>query len=441
MTLLDRANDVRAWLAEVRAWSALDVTPLPLRDCDRWAYSDGQLVHDTGRFFSVAGLRANGSDHAMIDQPEVGWLGFIIRPGPAGPEWLVQAKTEPGNVHDTQIAPSLQATRSNYECLHGGAPTRFLARFQHARAFVSDGPHSEQGTRFLWKFNRNSVLALPSDQARDVSGGPQWTWCAAPALREMLAQDYAVNTDARSVIATAPWALLCGNGPLFDAPVLTASYRRLARDVIKSQADQMVARARPVGARPENRWSNVPLQDLSGYEMTPTHLIGPDGAPCVGFYGINVEGREVAHWCQPLLLAPDTLEVTLLMRVTDAGAEVFVRPYQEVGFGARREYGPSMHGAFDLPEQMQGWIASSAPQTLLRVEQSDEGGRFMQVKASYAIAVIKDVPPRMQYPFGSWIPLGLLEELVARPGASTNELRTLASIVLSTDFDRACRDL
>ena len=85
----------------------------------------------------------------MIDQPELGWLGFVVRTAGAGVEWLVQAKTEPGNVHGTQLAPTLQATRSNFTRVHGGRPTRFLDLFRAGDAVLSDGPHSEQGSAFL----------------------------------------------------------------------------------------------------------------------------------------------------------------------------------------------------------------------------------------------------------------------------------------------------
>ncbi|MFD0982837.1 NDP-hexose 2,3-dehydratase family protein, partial [Tropicimonas aquimaris] len=248
--MTDEANAIRNWLGEVRANSHLLLDRVALRECSRWLYRDGELHHATGRFFSIVGLAVNnvgmarhGRQLAMIDQPEVGWLGFIIRRTSHGIDWLLQAKTEPGNIDATQLAPSLQATRSNYTCVHGGLPTRFLDLFRGATAFVSDGPHSEQGTRFLWKFNRNSVLILPEGDTPDVSGLEHWNWCSSGSIRDLLAEDYSVNTDARSVIATAPWALLAEGGLLFSAPVLAASY---GQAVQPKEIDALLDRIAPI---------------------------------------------------------------------------------------------------------------------------------------------------------------------------------------------------
>lgn len=156
MTILQTGAQVQKYLSDVRAESELRLEPVPFKDCAKWAYKNGQLAHDTGRFFSIKGIQAGetpgakyDSEAMMIDQPEVGWLGFIARPDPDGIEWLGNAKTEPGNIDGTQFAPSIQATRSNYLRAHGGRANKFLDLFQNAKTFVSDAQNSEQGTRFL----------------------------------------------------------------------------------------------------------------------------------------------------------------------------------------------------------------------------------------------------------------------------------------------------
>ena len=441
MTGLTASERVRTWLAEVRDWSQLKLEPVPFSKCTDWRYQGGRLVHDAGRFFSVAGVRVegapeapHGSDLPMIDQPEIGWLSFIIRPGPDGIEWLVQAKTEPGNLGETQLAPSVQATRSNYMQVHGGRPTRFLDLLRHSETFVSDAPHSEQGTRFLWKFNRNSVLAVSRQESPDVSGLRQWAWCSSAALRDMLADDFRVNTDARSVIATAPWALLSEGGPLFSAPVLAQSYRsRVANEI-----GQLALRTAPFGQRHLARWQPVPLDGLAGWTMTDRALCDGEGRDAVACFEISVNGREVDHWCQPFLMQPDPADHVLFMRVTGTGAEFFVRIYQEAGFGARRELGPSLHSAFATPEDLQSWAAAAGASELIALKQSDEGGRFMHAEGAYRIVRVQGAPKQKVNPAGQWVTLAALERLAARPGGTTNELRTLISLILSTEFDRAC---
>lgn len=449
MTRQEPMEHLLGWLAGIRAFSQLRIEQVALSDCTLWGLEDGQLRHQTGGFFSAVGVHAKtgqaangaGRDWVMIDQPEVGWLGFVVRQGQGGVEWLLQAKTEPGNVHETHIAPTLQATRSNYKRLHGGKPTAFLDLFKTATTVLSDGAYSEQGTRFLWKFNRNSVVALPKENALDLSGLKHWAWCPSASLRALLDRDYTVNTDARSVIATAPWALLADGKPLFAAPVLAASYRQHKTVAAKARVVRLAEKLVPRPWSKKVLWEPVPLNRLDGYSLTDHGLRDQTGQGVLACYAIHVKGREIDTWCQPFLTQSETLDVTLLMRVVKGQAQVFVRQYREVGFGRRAEYGPSLHGAHATPEKLSRMLAGSDIKELAAVQQSDEGGRFMQVKSVYRIVLLQDTPDQDAYPFGEWVSLAVLEELVARPGTTTNELRSLVSVLLSAGFDARCQSV
>ncbi len=438
------AAAIRAWLQTAQEASALKVTPIRFADCAEWQHRSGRLVHATGRFFEVKAIQADGLDGArygpvmpMIDQPEIGWLGCMVRPGGSGGvEWLVQAKTEPGNMNGTQLAPALQATRSNYLRIHGGRRTMFLNRFRAGATFLSDAPYSEQGTQFLWKFNRNSVLAVARGGTPDLVNLPNWTWCPGPVLRDLLAENYRVNTDARSVIATAPWALLSDGGPLFQAPVLARSYQRrpLALDVLKRLLALVWHTRVPW-------WNFVPFEEMEGWQMTETALCNPEGHATVACFAVEVQGREVDCWCQPFLLQSAPADHALLMRISDTGAEVFLRVYQEVGFATRREFGPSLHGAFNTPGELARMVAASGVRELTSLVQSDEGGRFMNANIWYRILFVPHSPQRVQYSFGRWVGLSTLEKLAGTPGCCSNELRSLVSLLLSKAFDDACTDL
>ena len=150
-------NQVLTWLKDLREKSNLSVKAITLNECKRWSLFEGGLSHNTGHFFHVKGLIVHSNYSAwdglvqpMIDQPEVGILAFLIRPdGNGSVEWLLQAKTEPGTVNGTQVAPSVQATFSNYLRIHGGKATRFLDLVISNESVISDTPHSEQGSRFF----------------------------------------------------------------------------------------------------------------------------------------------------------------------------------------------------------------------------------------------------------------------------------------------------
>ncbi|CUK14158.1 NDP-hexose 2,3-dehydratase [Shimia thalassica] len=440
-TMMD-ISEVNSWVDATRLSSQLRLRQVPFEECRQWYFSEGRFCHETGAFFSITGVHfpqaATGTaptPSIMIDQPEVGWLAFFIRSSKTDIQWLVQAKTEPGNIQDTHLAPTIQATRSNYQRVHGGRPTLFLETLKNAPGFVSDAPHSEQGTRFVWKFNRNSVAAFPDTFDPDLSQHPQWQWVSSATLREALGQDYFTNTDARSVVSTAPWALLASNAPLFKAPALAKSYATKHNRKLQI-LDQLL---HPKPRKTKLFWERATLdayRDRDGFTLKDA--TGKDVVAC---YETNVNHREVPNWCQPFLLAPQQTDHALLMRVQESSAEVFVRVLDEPGFGTRREFGPSVHSSFDLPDLMQNWLSEGNCSDLVYIQQSDEGGRFMQANASYRVALVKNTPDRVQYPFGRWVSLATLEQLVAQPGKTTNELRTLVSLVLSAAFDRACQTL
>lgn len=443
--MTESADQIRRWRNDVRDASNLRLTKVPFAECKHWQNRRGRLAHESGRFFSITGLRVSdagesllGTDQVMIDQPEVGWLGFLVRPGREGLEWLLQAKTEPGNIGATHLAPSIQATRSNYQRAHGGQATRFLDVFRTGRSFASDAPHSEQGTKFLWKFNRNSVLILPDIDIVGMVQRDHWRWCPCAVMRDLLSDDYGLNSDARSVIVTAPWALLADGRALFSADVLAASY---GRAIAAAAFQDLRKRIRPTGPAMTPRWLELDPLDLDGWHQTETDLHDEAGRAAVSCFEVDVLGREVRTWCQPFLMPVDPSDLVLFLRLTPLGAEVFLRSYQEVGFGQRRELGPSRHSAFRVPDDMRDWDAPASATELIRLNQSDEGGRFFQADATYRIVLVRSAPARVQYPFGQWVSLAALEQIVQVPGATTNELRSLVSLLLSNKFDQVCRSL
>jgi len=165
------AREIRDWLAQQRVRSGFSVRRIPFSEAREWSFVDGRIVHRSGRFFSIDGLRAASRfpgleawEQPIIDQPEIGILGFFAQRHRGGWRFLVQAKTEPGNEGVVQLAPTLQATASNQRRVHRGREPAHLGLFTHPprERVVVDQLQSEQGSRFLRKRNRNLVVALPA---------------------------------------------------------------------------------------------------------------------------------------------------------------------------------------------------------------------------------------------------------------------------------------
>ncbi len=215
------AQSLLKWREAQAARSSFSCVPIALDACENWSLDKGVLRHRTGGFFSIPGLKCEGLPgregpvyQPIIDQPEIGILGFALCERDGVPGIVVQAKTEPGNVGISQLAPTFQCTESNYKALHGGTPAPFLDWFSgvDARQVVSNGLQSEQATRFLGKRNRNLVVEV--DEARTHDLPEAWRWIAMDDICDAILTDDLFNTDARSVLVSSAWnRLVRGRAP------------------------------------------------------------------------------------------------------------------------------------------------------------------------------------------------------------------------------------
>jgi dTDP-4-dehydro-6-deoxy-alpha-D-glucopyranose 2,3-dehydratase len=419
------------WLRDRRMQSDLVVRRVDLARCDGWSLVGGELRHDSGRYFQLVAIReleARTGSRTMIRQLEVGTLGFLVRERMGTVEWLVQAKTEPGNVRGTQLAPTVQATASNQDRVHGGASTRFLEWFRDTPSgkMRSDVLASEQGWRFLGKQNRNVVVT--SDPTAEPADGGAWRWLDRATVRTLLGRDFTVNTDARSVIVTSPWSLLADDGTPFAAAAPLGSFGRLLRRSYEEPPciDPILQGLLDRRADAATEFEQVPLTlDGAGAEGRAARR----GAACVR---VDVADREVPTWCQPLLESQVVERLDLHAQVRQDVLRFHFRYTKEPGLSHRVELGPTVQ-----TDDGRTFRTTPAPGgvTRLRVLQSDEGGRFLSSVADYRIIELpeqaNDTGRDPTYPDGVWLSLSEVEALARLPATFTNEARSLVSLLLT----------
>jgi len=115
--LLIETEDVVKWLTEQNQSVNVSVQKIEFKELINWEFSDGRVIHSSGRFYNIDGSRIAtnwGSvrqwDQPIINQPEIGYLGFITKEYKRVLHFLMQAKFEPGNVNFVQLSPTLQHT-------------------------------------------------------------------------------------------------------------------------------------------------------------------------------------------------------------------------------------------------------------------------------------------------------------------------------------------
>lgn len=201
-------QEILDWMRKQNEDVMSNIKQIPISELKGWAYRDDRIRHDSGKFFSIDGIRIWTNyrnvpewDQPIINQPEIGFLGFVVKKFSGVLHFLMQAKIEPGNLNIVQLSPTLQATRSNYTRVHGGKSPTYLEYFNGEKdvTVLVDQLQSEQGARFLHKRNRNIIVEIDESEDLEVKDG--FIWVSLGQIKELLRYSNVVNMDSRTVIS------------------------------------------------------------------------------------------------------------------------------------------------------------------------------------------------------------------------------------------------
>jgi oxidase EvaA len=201
------------WLAALGERVYTRAERIPLSELTGWHTEEdtGNLRHDSGKFFTVEGLDIHmpGGPVAhwsqpIIHQPEIGILGILVKQFDGVLHCLMQAKAEPGNCNGLQVAPTVQATRSNYTRVHGGKPVPYLEYFRDTvrHHVIADVRQSEQGSWFQRKRNRNMVVEV-TEEVELLDG---FCWLTLGQVHRLFREDNLITMDAWTVLSCLPFA-------------------------------------------------------------------------------------------------------------------------------------------------------------------------------------------------------------------------------------------
>ncbi|MGW1374388.1 NDP-hexose 2,3-dehydratase family protein [Streptomyces sp. NPDC002446] len=407
------------WLDEQRRRHHHAVRRAPLDTLPGWRFcrDTGDLVHSSGRFFSVSGLRVTTDfgvegqhprswTQPVIVQREVGLLGILLKEYRGEVHCLLQAKMEPGNLNGLQLSPTVQATRSNYTGVHRGRRVPYTEYFTGDRRggrVLADSLQSEQGWWFLHKRNRNVVVMTDED----VPALDGFRWLSLRQVGALLRRDHLVNMDSRTVLSTLPRQLLAGSGGP-PAPVGEDDALHSFAEVLSLLAD---ARFRYELAQDQLPLQKVLEDTTSPWQRTEDGIGRHDGRHFT-VLGVTVEAaaREVARWSQPLL-APEAGLAGLLVRRIDGVPHVLLRARVEAGTLNVAEFGPTVQCSLrhldgrgpHRPEFLDTLLTPRAGRVLFDTEQSEEGGRFHHALTRNLIVELDEADTRDLPPDFCWV--------------------------------------
>ncbi len=437
-------QQVRDWLAGRRQAQTQNVTRIPFAQLRGWQFrpADGNLVHRTGQFFSVQGLEvstdAGPVQHWMqpiVNQPEVGTLGIAVREIDGLLHCLMQAKSEPGNINDVQLAPTVQATKSNYNRVHGGREVPYLGLFRDPPPgrVLADVLQSEQGAWFYHKRNRNIIVEVDGE----VEEHADFCWLTLGQLHELLMVDNLVSMDARTVLACMPHA----TGPA-GPTVGTDLADTIARSADATQGSlhstaEILSWITTRRAQHELTTSLMPLRDVEGWHRSDDAISHERGVHfSVVAVNVDTNSREVGSWTQPLIQPHGTGVIALFVQRFGGVLHALVNARVEPGHLGAVELAPTVQYTPEnyahLPPEGQPPFVDllhrrRAEQVLFDVELAEEGGRFLHAQNRYLVVELdEDLPPYARPDF-RWMTLHQLTGLLQHSHYVNVQSRTLVA--------------
>ncbi len=423
------------WINELNKTVHVSIRKNRLSDSDFWFYDAerGEIANKNRSFFTVKGLRKTVDGQVVLEQPviiqdEIGYLGIICKDFDGETHYLMQAKIEPGNINKIQISPTIQATKSNFTQKHGGKRPAYLDWFINAskHRVIVDQIQSEQSSRFYKKRNRNIVIKIEED----IEVLPSHRWMTLRQIKELMRYDNLVNMDTRTVLSCLP----LGQKEFSDQIRDITLYRSvIGNQNILPEIYQYINNYKMFD---EGEFALIRLDELRNWDFTDDGIICREPYSFkVIFCDIEIEGREVRHWTQPLFEAAGIATFALLIRDHGGVKEFLVHAVPEAGCFDKIELGPTVqrefihHGEADAVEMLFDENLKSGKGVRFDTLLSEEGGRFYcEQNRNIIMEIEKDALNELPEGY-FWADYNTLSRLISVNNCLNIQLRNLLSVL------------
>jgi len=440
---------VKQWLREQNEKVHVSVNKVRFDQMEKWGYSSetGRIRHESGKFFSIDGIRIKTNwgavpdwDQPIINQPEVGYLGFITKVIDGMLHFLVQAKIEPGNVNHVQLSPTLQATRSNYTQIHQGKKPLYLEYFQQATPaqILIDQLQSEQGARFLRKRNRNIIIRTEED----LPHYDNFIWLTLGQLKALMHTDNLVNMDTRTVISG-----ICIGSDTNNLQFSSTSTHPLAAGFLNSTRDQsqavhsieaIITFITALKSTYDLEVDRIDLKKVRNW-IFDADAIRHEENKYFRVIAVDVEigNREVVKWSQPMVEPAQEGLCAFVCKNINGVLHFAMQAKLECGNFDIVEFAPTVQcltgnyltsSSSSLPF-LDYVLHSRNEQRILDVLQSEEGGRFYKEQNRNMIVLAgDDIDDQLPEKF-IWLTLGQIHTFLKFNNYLNIQARSLISAI------------
>lgn len=204
-------TSILSWRRKLLKKIKIKTKLININECKDWKVDKNKnIFHKSGQFFKVQAVKIVGAEKREVKswsqpiytQKHGGVLAFISRyTENNGVEFLLEAKTEPGDGPDIKIASSFQATQSNMNRAHGGKLPNYydIVIKQKGSKLIYSAAHNEEGARFWKKSNINVIVQLKNPNDKRIKG-EQYKWASLTQIKKLSLLDNIVNPFVKTIL-------------------------------------------------------------------------------------------------------------------------------------------------------------------------------------------------------------------------------------------------
>ena len=202
---------ILSWRNKLLKKTKIKTKLINLNECEKWKFDkNSNLYHSSGQFFKVQGVRTTGSfnrevaswTQPILTQKHGGVLAFITRiTRDKKVEFLINARTEPGDNSDIKLCPSFQATQSNMNKAHGGDLPKFfdiVMKLKNSKLIYA-ASHNEEGARFWKKTNLNVIVQLNNPKDKRIKG-ENFKWVSYTQIKKLSLKNNIINPFVKTIL-------------------------------------------------------------------------------------------------------------------------------------------------------------------------------------------------------------------------------------------------
>lgn len=435
-------KEIIKWIEQINSSTKVSILKTKLNNTDFWYYDKEKerIKNRNNSFFEIIGVKGevNGKkiEQPIILQKEIGYLGIICKKFDGITKYLMQAKIEPGNINCVQISPTIQATKSNFMQKHGGNRPLYLEYFINAdnHKIIVDQIQSEQSSRFLGKRNRNMIIEVKEE----IVEHPRFRWMTLSEIKCLMSYKNLVNMDTRTVISCIPF------GDENNRNIDSYYFNKINEDYKKSlnnkdyfeEIIQIYHKLNNYKMFNEVNLEIVPLNQLTEWNISNEELKCKNDFPFkVIFCDIEIEGREVKKWKQPLFESNGIALFGLIITRENNMIKVLTKIKPEIGCFDIIELGPTIQKEFgekigeDNVENIFNTYLQQNKGVLFDSILSEEGGRFYhEENRNVVIEINKEDIDYIEKEY-QWISLKALLNMNLFNNSLNIQLRNLLSVL------------